>query len=366
MSANIIAIDSHAPDPAVLAHLGELLRAGELVAFPTETVYGLGADATQPEAVARIFAAKGRPNTDPLIVHITSLVQLPQVTGYTLANLPDIVRVLSDHFWPGPLTLILPRGPRIPLSVTAGLATVGVRLPAHPVARALIAAAGVPIAAPSANRFGHTSPTTAQHVVADLGDRISWIVDSGPCTVGIESTILDVTQSPPRLLRPGGVAREDLEAALGQPITFRAHTAAATHSAAQAPGMLLSHYAPRARLLIFEDDDITATWERACAEVQTLAQQGLQVGALVPDDLVSRFTAAGAQAVVSVGGMENSTEVAQRLFAGLRQLDDAGVTVIVCGSFAQTGLGLAIRDRLWRAAGGKVLPLNPPVPPLLH
>ena len=366
MPANIIAVDSDAPDPAVLAQMGALLRAGELVAFPTETVYGLGADATQPEAVARIFSAKGRPNTDPLIVHICDLEQLPRVTGYALADLPDIVRILTDRFWPGPLTLILPRGPLIPLSVTAGLATVGVRLPAHPVARALIAAAGVPIAAPSANRFGHTSPTTAQHVFADLGDRISWIVDGGPCTVGIESTILDASQSPPSLLRPGGVAREDIEAALGQSIAFRAHAATEAQTAAQAPGMLLSHYAPRARLLVFEDADIAATWERACAEVQTLVQRGLRVGVLVPDDLVSRFTAAGAQAVVAVGAANDPARVAHRLFAGLRQLDDVGVEVIVCGSFAQTGLGLAIRDRLWRAAGGTVLPIIPQSPPLSH
>ena len=366
MLATIIDVDAHTPDPAALARLGAMLRAGELVAFPTETVYGLGADATQPEAVARIFAAKGRPNTDPLIVHIASFDQVTQVTGHTLADLPEMVRTLAAQFWPGPLTLILPRGPQIPLSVTAGLATVGVRLPAHRVARALIAAAGVPIAAPSANRFGHTSPTTAQHVFADLGDRIGWIVDGGPCTVGIESTIVDVTQSPPRLLRPGGVPREALEALLGQPLTFRPHAAADEHASAQAPGMLLSHYAPRARLLVFEDEALAATWERALAEVQALAQQGLRVGALVPDDLVSRFLAVGAQTVMSVGALANPTEVAQRLFAGLRALDDAGVAVIVCGSFAPTGLGLAIRDRLWRAAGGTVLPITPQAPPLAH
>lgn len=358
MPATIITVDPEAPDPAVMARMGAALRAGEVVAFPTETVYGLGADATQPDAVARIFTAKGRPNTDPLIVHLAAIEQVARVTDRAWADLPEAARVLSARFWPGPLTLILPRGAGIPLSVTAGRETVGVRLPAHPVARALIAAASVPIAAPSANRFGHTSPTTAQHVFADLGERISWIVDAGPCTVGVESAIVDVTQSPPRLLRPGGVAREELEAALGYPLVFQDHAAAAEDTATLAPGMLLSHYAPRARLLVFEDGDIAATWEQALAEATALVNQGLRVGALVPDDLAPRFAAAGA-VVATVGAADDLAAVAQHLFAGLRALDDAGVAYILCGSFAPTGLGLAIRDRLWRAAGGTVLPITP-------
>jgi L-threonylcarbamoyladenylate synthase len=296
-TATVVPVDRIAPDEAVMAWLGAALRAGALVAFPTETVYGLGADATNPAAVAGIFAAKGRPSSDPLIVHIADFDQLPTVTGRALDALPPAVAILAARFWPGPLTLVLPRGPAIPAAVTAGLATVGVRLPAHPVARALIRAAGVPVAAPSANRFGHTSPTTAQHVFTDLGDRIPWIIDGGPCPVGVESTILDVTQTPPRVLRPGGISVEALGEALGGPVAFQERTAVA--DAAQAPGMLLSHYAPRARLLVFDSEDVAATWARALAEARHLAAQGRRVGALTPDDLASDYASSMTRASMS-------------------------------------------------------------------
>lgn len=349
--ATIVPVDPNAPEAAVLARLGAALCAGELVAFPTETVYGLGANATDAQAVAQIFAAKGRPSSDPLIVHISTLDQLPLVTGRDVADLPAVVPLLAARFWPGPLTLILPRGPQIPTEVAAGRTTVGVRLPAHPVALALIRAAGVPVAAPSANRFGHTSPTTAQHVFADLGTRIPWIIDGGSCPVGVESTILDVTQTPPRILRPGGVPLEALAEVLGVPIAFQEHAAVA-QDAAQAPGMALSHYAPQARLILIEGDDIAATWARALEETRLLAEQGQRVGALAPDELVAQFTAAGAGAVVPLGAAGDLSVIAQRLFAALRQLDDAGVDIILCGAFPHAGLGLALRDRLWRAAGG--------------
>jgi L-threonylcarbamoyladenylate synthase len=195
-------------DAAAIAHAARLLRVGRLVAFPTETVYGLGADATSADAVRGIFSAKGRPLDDPLIVHIAEVSWLAEVA----ASVPALALRLAERFWPGPLTLVLPRGPRIPPLVTAGGSTVGVRLPAHPVARALIAAAGVPIAAPSANRFMHTSPTTAAHVLADLGGRIACVLDGGPCAVGVESTVVDLTTTPSRLLRPGGVGAEALRA----------------------------------------------------------------------------------------------------------------------------------------------------------
>jgi L-threonylcarbamoyladenylate synthase len=355
--ATLVPVDPVAPDPIVMARMGAALRAGELVAFPTETVYGLGANATDARAVAQIFAAKGRPSSDPLIVHIATLAQLPLVTGRTLAALPAAVAPLAARFWPGPLTLILPRGPLIPPEVAAGRDTVGVRLPAHPVALALIRAAGVPVAAPSANRFGHTSPTTAQHVFADLGTRIPWILDGGPSQVGVESTILDLTQTPPRILRPGGVPLEAIAGALGTPVAFL-ERAAVAQTEALAPGMALSHYAPQARLLLFDGDDIAATWARALAETQALAAQGRRVGALAPDDLTVQFTQAGAMAVAPLGAEGDLAATAQRLFAALRQLDDAGAEVIVCGAFPRAGLGAALRDRLWRAAGGTVIAIT--------
>jgi L-threonylcarbamoyladenylate synthase len=361
LHATIIPVDPAQPDPAIIAQMGEAIRAGELVAFPTETVYGLGADATNATAVAGIFAAKGRPSSDPLIVHIAQVAQLPDVTGQSLATLPPGVATLAEAFWPGPLTLVLPRAPKIPDDVTAGRMTVGVRLPAHPVARALIAAARVPIAAPSANRFGHTSPTTAAHVFADLSDRIPWILDGGPSQVGIESTILDMTITPPRLLRPGGVPREAIEATLSMSVVYEERAAQPTDESALAPGMLLSHYAPYARLLLFEDINLAASWQRALDEATARMARGEQAGALAPAAWADRFRAAGV-VVAPLGEGADLAAVAQHLFAGLRQLDDAKVSVIVCGSFARTGLGLAVRDRLWRAAGGAVIPANTPLP----
>ncbi len=355
-TTTICVVDAEHPDPAIIARMGERLCAGELVAFPTETVYGLGADATNAVAVRRIFAAKGRPATDPLIVHIASHEILPAVTGLTLSELPPLAQILTQRFWPGPLTLVLPRGSNIPGEVTAGLDTVGVRFPSHPAARALIAAAGVPVAAPSANRFGHVSPTRAEHVLADLDTRIPWILDAGPCPVGVESTILDVTQTPPVLLRPGGTPVEAIEAAIGMPVRRRPRHAVAEDEAAPSPGMLLSHYAPRSRLLVFEGDDEAAVWQQVMDQIREYAQSQ-RVGALVPADLVEPARSAGAVAVADLGAAGDSTSAARRLFAGLRALDDAGVEVIVTGSPAPGGLGLALRDRLWRAAGGTIHPI---------
>jgi L-threonylcarbamoyladenylate synthase len=360
MPAMIITVDPHAPDSAALARLGAILRAGAVVAFPTETVYGLGADATNPEAVARIFAAKGRPSSDPLIAHIATLEMLPLVTDCALDQLPLAAQTLSAKFWPGPLTLILPRGNAMPLAVTAGRETVGVRFPNHPVARGLITAAGVPLAAPSANRFGHTSPTTAAHVAADLGERIGFILDAGPTQVGVESTILDVTRYPPVLLRPGGVPREAIEVALGSPVSYSGRIAASEDSAAVAPGMLLTHYAPNAPLTVYEGEDGKQVWARILAEVTRLTGQGQRVGVLAPEDYATPARQAGAREVFPLGRSQDDVAAAQRLFAGLRALDAAGVNIILTGSYGQAGLGLALRDRLWRAAGGKIITVDAP------
>lgn len=357
MTAKIVPVDAVHPDAGTISSLGDALRAGDLVAFPTETVYGLGADATNAAAVAEIFRAKGRPASDPLIVHLASVADLAEVTGRSLAESGEVVQQLAEAFWPGPLTLIVPRGPRIPENVAAGRATVGVRVPAHPVAHALISAAGVPIAAPSANRFGHTSPTTAAHVFTDLSEHIPWILDGGSCTIGIESTILDVTQTPPVLLRPGGVSVEAIEAVIGTPIIHHERQAIAPDEGAVAPGMLLSHYAPRARLLVFESDDVSAMLARMEAETRALIEAGNRVGVLIADENADRFRALGAQVVASLGASADLESIARSLFAGLRLLDDAGVEVIVTRSFRREGLGLALRDRLWRAAGGTIIPV---------
>jgi L-threonylcarbamoyladenylate synthase len=240
--APICPVDARDPDPRLIAEAAAIIRAGGLVAFPTETVYGLGADGLNPAAVARIFEAKERPSTDPLILHIAE----PETLLQLVREAPPVALELARRFWPGPLTLVLPKQPGVPDIVTAGLATVAVRMPAHPVALALIRAARTPIAAPSANRFGRTSPTTARHVQDDLGDRIDLILDAGPTPIGVESTVLDLTRPVPTILRPGGLPREALEGLLG-PVAVQTHLA---EGPMPSPGLLPKHYAPRAPMIL--------------------------------------------------------------------------------------------------------------------
>lgn len=336
-----------------------LIRQGKLVAFPTETVYGLGADATNVAAVAGIFAAKERPRTDPLIVHLADDADMARVAS----SVPAAAERLAERFWPGPLTLVVPRAPLIPALVAAGGATVGVRVPAHPVARALIRAAGVPIAAPSANRFMHTSPTTAAHVLADLDGRIAAILDAGPCPVGVESTVVDLTSDPPLLLRPGGITLEMLRTELPTIALPARHSApidqasespgAATDSPLQrAPGQMERHYAPQARMIVFDGVGMAAR-QAVAAEVAAGLAAGERVGALVPDEEEPTLREAGAE-VMSLGPAADLPEIARRLYGGLRALDAAGVDCIVAHTFGEAGLGLALSDRLRRAAGGRL------------
>jgi L-threonylcarbamoyladenylate synthase len=303
-----------------------LIANGQLVAFATETVYGLGANAYEARAVARIFEVKERPRFDPLIVHLGATGWLEDV----VRSVPPLAQRLIDVFWPGPLTLILPKTDRIPDLVTAGLPTVGVRMPSHPSALALLQRANVPIAAPSANLFGHVSPTTAQHVAEQLGARIDYILDGGSCTVGVESTIVDVSGEQPTLLRPGGLALEVLEAEVG-PIRVPASTP--TENEPQlSPGRLLRHYAPRTPLMVVDRD-------------QTLPGSG-SVGllTLVAEPGDERYAAVE---VLSRGG--DLTEAAANLFAAMRRLDARGLDGIVARLVPESGLGRAINDRLRRA-----------------
>jgi L-threonylcarbamoyladenylate synthase len=344
----VIRIDPIDPEISLIERAAALLRVGELVVFPTETVYGLGADALQPHAVERIFAAKGRPFSDPLIVHIADESSLEML----LTHIPARARQLARAFWPGPLTLILPASSRVPKLVTAGLSTVAIRMPRHPVALALIRATGSPIAAPSANRFMHVSPTTAQHVLADLDGRVPLILDGGPCEVGVESTVLDLCSTTPTILRPGGVSLEALRPVLPdvQPSPQRRTSQEQVQSS---PGQLLTHYAPAVPTILF-DGSPAAMHTAMLAEVQRHQAQGEQVGILLADEDIPLFQETGAR-IYAVGSAAVPEQVASRLFAGLRTLEEAGVQVILCRSFEQQGLGLAIRDRLLKAAGGKVL-----------
>jgi L-threonylcarbamoyladenylate synthase len=345
-------------DAELIGRAVALLRAGQLVAFPTETVYGLGADATSPRAVARIFAAKERPLSDPLIVHLAESSQLASVAR----QIPPEADALTARFWPGPLTVVLPRSETIPPVVTAGGDTVGVRVPAHPIAGALIRAAGVPVAAPSANRFTRTSPTSAAHVLADLDGRIACVLDGGPCAVGVESTVLDLTTTPPCVLRPGGVSLEALREVMPN-VTLAPHLAApdvppaaeAEHAPARSPGQLERHYAPRARLEVWDGQGAEAL-AAVLANARVALAAGERVGALVPDQEAAALADAGVQ-VVALGPVDDLAEIARRLYAGLRTLDEQAVDRIFCHTFGQAGLGLALRDRLRRAAGGQLRPL---------
>jgi L-threonylcarbamoyladenylate synthase len=347
----VLSINSLTPDPSIIERAAQLLRNGKLVIFPTETVYGLGADALQPTAVEQIFAAKERPFSDPLIVHIAELATLEAlVTKVSWQALQ-----LAQAFWPGPLTLLLPAKARVPKMITAGLDTVAVRIPRHPIALALIKAVGSPIAAPSANRFMHVSPTTAQHALADLHGRVPLILDSGPCEVGVESTILDLCAEIPTILRPGGISLEALRTILPQVQPPAVRSALPTHDikAQQAPGQMLVHYSPTMPTFLFEGS-VETIRTAMLAEIQRRLHQGERAGILLADEDLFAFQNSGAF-VYSLGNADALEQVAARLFAGLRTLEEAGVQVILCRSFGVQGLGMAIRDRLLKAAGGKVI-----------
>ena len=311
-----------------VARAAAVLRAGGLVAFPTETVYGLGADASRDDAAAKIFTAKGRPRGHPLIVHLAAGARLDD---WAIA-IPDAARRLVAAAWPGPLTIILQRGPRIALATTGGAATVGLRVPAHPMAQALLAAFGGGIAAPSANRFGAVSPTTADHVVSDLGDAVDYVLDGGACDVGVESTIVALSRARPVLLRPGGMPREAIEAIVGP-------LASADADAPAAPGTLASHYAPRAEVIAVEGAQVP---------VEVAAASGRRIGVLAP---ASAFAAWGDLPVVAWRLPDDLAGMARELYRALRDLDAAGVDVVIAALPPSIGLGEAVGDRLRRAAG---------------
>ncbi len=343
----------------------QVLRSGGLLAFPTETVYGLGADAENVHAVQRIFEVKGRPPTHPLIVHIGASDELARWA----AEVPEAAKVLAERFWPGPLTLVLPRSDRVPLAVTGGLDTVALRVPDHPLALALLRSFGGAVAAPSANRFGSVSPTTVRHVREDLGSAVDFVLDGGPCVVGVESTIVDLSTDRPVILRPGGIPREEIERALGCALPVHAGTTV------RAPGQHPSHYAPRAKVVLVSIRDLD---ERA----RRLHDEGHRVGVLLPAPLGLVAGAGGVclaarsprarpgrspqplslpsgerwvpelpDGFVVLGEARSLPEYARRLYENLRAFDRHGCDVVLASLPPEDGLGLAIADRLRRAAG---------------
>jgi L-threonylcarbamoyladenylate synthase len=329
--------------PEALERAAEILRGGGLVAFPTETVYGLGANALDRAAVERIFAAKSRPAWDPVIVHLAPGAMLDEL----VEEIPEAARRLMEVFWPGPLTLLLKRTSAVPDAVTAGRPLVGVRMPSHPVALELIRRAGVPVAAPSANRFGHVSPTTAEHVLDDLDGRIDAVLDAGPTLRGVESTVLDPAASPMVIYRPGAVTAEQIAEIAGPVEQFQSGEPLRETPAAAlpSPGVGLKHYAPRARLVLVEahDDELGARLAAAMS-----VERNERVGVMLPEGIKTPREIKSAQ-VYPWGRWDAPETLAHGLYAGLRALDAAGCTVILCPLPPADGIGVAIRDRLLKA-----------------
>lgn len=339
-----VARDNYIKDEE-LKEASAVIRSGGLVAFPTETVYGLGGDATNPEASRKIYAAKGRPSDNPLIVHIADFSQLRNI----VAEVPQEAEKLAEAFWPGPLTMILRKNDVIPYETTGGLDTVAIRMPSHPVARAFLQDSGCMIAAPSANTSGRPSPTTAQHVWEDLHGKIEILLDGGPVGIGIESTIVDLSEERPMILRPGFITQEMLSAVLGDVGMDPGLASENSKQPPKAPGMRYRHYAPKADLTLVE-----GTMGEVISKINALTREaqamGKSVGVLATEENKDRYVA---DHVIVIGQRQDEAEIARHLFDVLRQFDDLQVDLIYSESFVAAGVGQAIMNRLLKAAGHK-------------
>ena len=328
--------------PACAQEAAKIIREGGLVAIPTETVYGLGANGLDPQAVAKIFEAKGRPQDNPLILHVADASSLDTLCH----DIPPSAYRLAQLFWPGPLTMVLPANPIVPSCTTAGLLTVAVRCPDHPVTRQIIRLAGVPIAAPSANLSGKPSTTTAQHVLDDHDGKLALIVDGGPCQVGVESTIVDLTETPPRLLRPGGITQQQLQQVLGELVVDKAVTGQISHdTVVKAPGMKYRHYAPQGQVLI-----VSGSSQKAAAYIQKHFQPGDRV--LCFEEELSLYADC---APLAYGKQEDHTTLSAGLFAALRELDDPSVKTIYARCPIGDGIAPAVQNRLNKAAAFQII-----------
>ena len=343
METKIIKIDKNQINEEVIKEAGALLREGKLVAFPTETVYGLGADALQEEAAKRTYEAKGRPSDNPLIVHIADYDDLKKIA----INIPPETDMLAAHFWPGPLTMIFQKSDIVPYGTTGGLDTVAVRMPVDPIAQALIREAGGFVSAPSANTSGRPSPTTAQHVEEDLNGKIDMILDGGTVDIGLESTILDMTVSPPMILRPGAITEEMYEKVIGPVNVDQTLLSENSTQAPKAPGMKYRHYAPKAKLMIVEGDlreEILAIRQLA----YEADRKGHPVGIIATSETLPFYNHG---IVKNIGTRENEKSIARNLYGVLREFDEENVDTIYSESFAVQGMGTAIMNRLEKAAG---------------
>ena len=347
MKAEIVAMTADAIDHAALARGGEILKQGGLVAFPTETVYGLGGNALDPMASKKIYAAKGRPSDNPLIVHIADLNALVPI----VKEVPEKAKILAEKFWPGPLTMIFEKSDLVPLETTGGLNSVAVRFPSDPIAAELILQAGGYVAAPSANTSGRPSPTTAQHVVEDLGDAIEMIIDGGPVGIGLESTIVDFTEDVPVVLRPGYISLEMLQEVLGDVRMDKGLIKPDSKVHPKAPGMKYKHYAPKGDLVIVEGKK-QAVAETINHLTKMDAEAGLKTAVIASDENLSLYDA---DCKINIGSREHEESIAANLYEVLREMDEMGVQKMYSESFAGGGLGAAIMNRLLKAAGHHVI-----------
>ena len=343
MRAEVVSMTADNLDMEAIRRGGDILKQGGLVAFPTETVYGLGGDALNPQASMKIYAAKGRPSDNPLIVHIAEFDKLAPI----VAEVPEKAKILAEKYWPGPLTMILPKSDLVPQETTGGLDSVAVRFPSDRIAQELIKAAGGYVAAPSANTSGRPSPTTAQHVAEDLTGRVDMIVDGGAVEIGVESTILDVTVEPPMILRPGAITKEMFEEVIGEVTVDRTLIRPDSKQVPKAPGMKYRHYAPKADLTIIE-----GPLEKVVKEINKRAKEkseaGYKVGVIGTEETVADYKSGD---VKCIGTRADESTIAANLFRILREFDDDQVDYIYSESFDTAGIGSAIMNRLLKAAG---------------
>ncbi|HHU69830.1 MAG TPA: threonylcarbamoyl-AMP synthase [Thermoanaerobacterales bacterium] len=341
----VITVDANEPETEKVREAAKYIREGDVVAFPTETVYGLGADALSPDAVKKIFIAKGRPQDNPLIVHIAIKDEIERIAN----GITSDVEALMERFWPGPLTLILEKKDLIPNEITAGLNTVGIRMPSHPVAQKLILESGVPIAAPSANISGRPSPTTALHVIKDLAGKIPIILDGGPTEVGLESTVLDMTSESPVILRPGGVTYEQLCSVLK-----RVEIDSGLLSdgfVPKSPGMKYTHYSPKAEviLVIGSTEKVKETVRRIAGKETNL---GRRVGIMATSETMNAYSIGD---ILDIGSREDPSTIAANLFSALREFDNRGVDLIIAEGIEEKGIGLAVMNRIKKASGFNII-----------
>ena len=347
MRAEIVSMTADRLDEEAIARAGEILKQGGLVAFPTETVYGLGGNALDPEASKKIYAAKGRPSDNPLIVHIADMESLERL----VTEVPEKARILAEKFWPGPLTMIFPKTEVVPFETTGGLDSVAVRIPSDSIAQEMIRAAGGYVAAPSANTSGRPSPTTAQHVEEDLGDAIDMIIDGGPVGIGLESTIVDFTEDVPVVLRPGYISLEMLKETLGEVRMDKGLISPDSSIRPKAPGMKYRHYAPKADLAIVEGET-DAVVEAVNGFAAAADERGEQVGIIAAEETVSRYPKG---IVKCIGSREEEETIAHNLYEVLREFDQCQVSEIYSEAFYTPKMGQAIMNRLLKAAGHKII-----------